>query len=247
MPVERGGERAMLKVVTEPEERDGVQTLQWWSGEGAARVLAHDGDAYLLELAEGPLSLTSMTEEGLDDEATAILCRVAAVLHGHHPGTRPAAVVPLRDWFRELWPRAREDGGVLAQAAATALSLLDEQREPVVLHGDLHHANVLDFEDRGWLAIDPKGLLGERTFEFVNLLRNPHAEKALEPGRFERQVALICREAHVGRGRLLRWTLAFTGLSAAWLLNDGEVPDLDLAIAKLALAGLSDLGEGSTY
>jgi aminoglycoside/hydroxyurea antibiotic resistance kinase len=42
-----------------------------------------------------------------------------------------------------------------------------------VLHGDLHHGNVLDFGLRGWLAIDPKGLLGERGFDFANIFTNP--------------------------------------------------------------------------
>jgi streptomycin 6-kinase len=40
--------------------------------------------------------------------------------------------------------------------------LLTTQREKVVLHGDMHHGNVLNFGSRGWLAIDPKGLIGER-------------------------------------------------------------------------------------
>ena len=40
--------------------------------------------------------------------------------------------------------------------------LLAEPREVCALHGDLHHDNVLDFGPRGWLAIDPHALVGER-------------------------------------------------------------------------------------
>src|SRR5690606_16146555 len=212
----------------------------WWSGRGAAEVLAYDDDAYLLELAEGEKSLTAMAKGGRDDRATAILCDVAAVLHGHDPAERPPRVVALEDGFRALWPVARRRGGALAQAGSTASERLADQRERVVLHGDLHHANVLDFGPRGWLAIDPKGIYGERTFEFVNLLRNPDRETALEPGRFERQVEQVVTCAAVERRRLLRWTVAFTGLSAAWLIDDGEEPELDLAVMRLARAALAE-------
>jgi streptomycin 6-kinase len=108
-----------------------------------------------------------------------------------------------------------------------------------VLHGDIHHGNVLDFGERGWLAIDPKGLLGERTFDFVNILRNPDPEIALAPGRFARQVRLIAEFANVDRARLLGWTIALTGLSAAWFLEEGERPTVDLAVMEIALAELA--------
>ena len=94
-------------------------------------------------------------------------------------------------------------------------------------------------DPRGWLAIDPKGLLGERAFDFVNILRNPDAQVALTPGRFSRQVTVVADAAGLDRTRLLQWTLAFTGLSAAWILGDGEQPDLDLAVGELAATELS--------
>jgi streptomycin 6-kinase len=117
-----------------------------------------------------------------------------------------------------------------------AQALLADPRDVAVLHGDIHHGNVLDGGERGWLAIDPKGLLGERTFDYVNILRNPDAETALAPGRFDRQVALLAGTASLDRRRLLQWTLAFAGLSAAWQLADGTAAALDLAVAALASA-----------
>lgn len=239
LPVAWRGEPAMLKVVTEQEEKDGVETLLWWAGKGAARVLAHDADAHVLERALGENSLFAMAHDGRDMEATRVLCAAAAVLHARDPGDRPATVVPLGEWFRELWPVARSHGGILEAAATTARGLLAEQHDLVVLHGDLHHGNVLDFGARGWLAIDPKGLYGERTFDFVNLLRNPDLEVALTPGRFGAHVRLIALEAQVDPLRLLQWTLAFGGLSAAWIINDGLVPELDVAVAELARAELA--------
>src|SRR5690606_25597285 len=96
------------------------------------------------------------------------------------------------------------------RAATTAERLLANQRDRVVLHGDLHHDNVLDFGDRGWLAIDPKGLHGERTFDYVNLLRNPEDQTELAVARLAGRVELIAKIATVDITSLLEWTLAFT-------------------------------------
>ena len=234
LPVRHDGAPAMLKIATEPEERRGAETMLWWRGDGVARVLAHEGDALLMERATGERSLSEMARSGRDDEATRILCAAAARLHAPRSRPLPSSLVPLDIWFRELKPAAARYGGILAQAADMARDLLADQREVVLLHGDLHHGNVLDFGPRGWLAIDPKGLLGERTFDFVNLLRNPDDETALGPGRFARQATVIAEAAGLDRVRLLQWTVAFCGLSAAWILEDGDEPAADLAIAELA-------------
>jgi streptomycin 6-kinase len=62
-----------------------------------------------------------------------------------------------------------------------ARSLLAEPRAVGVLHGGLHHEDVLDFGARGWLAIDPKRLVGKRGFDFANLLINPELADPTRP------------------------------------------------------------------
>lgn len=244
LPVRRDGLPAMLKIATEAEERRGAATMVWWGGEGAARVLAHEGDALLMERATGPLSLAAMARGGDDDLATRILCRAAAALHAPRGGPVPAWLAPLPEWFRALEPSAAGRGGLLERAAEMARELFAGpwERDMAVLHGDIHHGNVLDFGARGWLAIDPKGLWGERSFDFVNILRNPDDDTATRPGRFARQVTLIAETAGLDRARLLQWTLAFTGLSAVWVMEDGEDPAPDLRIAALAVAELDGGG-----
>jgi streptomycin 6-kinase len=235
LAVRHNGVPAMLKIAREEEERRGGALMAWWDGDGAAKGLARHGEALLLERATGARSLGAMVAAGQDDEASRILCGVAARLHVPRPGP-PPELVPLTHWFEALAPAARTHGGLLAQADSAAQALLADPRDVVVLHGDIHHGNVLDGGERGWLAIDPKGLLGERTFDFVNILRNPDAAVALAPGRFDHQVEVLAAVASVERRRLLDWTLAFAGLSAAWHLADGTSPDLDFAIAALAAA-----------
>jgi streptomycin 6-kinase len=57
LPVRWRGASAMLKMALEAEEKAGNGLMAWWDGEGAARVLANDGDAILLERAQGKASL----------------------------------------------------------------------------------------------------------------------------------------------------------------------------------------------
>jgi streptomycin 6-kinase len=239
LPVLHHGAPAMLKVARHPEERAGAALMAWWDGVGAARVLEHAGDALLLERAVGSGSLAAMARGGRDDEASRILCAAAARLHA--PRERPPPeLVPLDRWFQALEPAAAAHGGILRQAAATARGLLAAPREVAVLHGDIHHGNVLDFGASGWLAIDPKGLVGERGFDFANLFCNPDLETAVAPGRLGRQAEVVARAAGLERRRLLQWILAYAGLSAAWSLEDGEAPELVLAVARLAAAELDE-------
>jgi streptomycin 6-kinase len=205
---------------------------------GAARVLAADGAAILLERLTGGRSLADMARGGQDDEASAILCETAAGLHAPRGRPAPASLVPLDVWFGALWPAADRYGRTYAKSAVAARALLAEPREIVVLHGDFHHDNVLDGGERGWLAIDPKGLIGERGFEYANLFRNPTAEVALAPGRMRRQAGIVAERAGLDLRRLYTWILAYAGLGAAWSLQSGHDAAPGLAIAEVAVAEL---------
>jgi streptomycin 6-kinase len=238
LPVRWKGQPAMLKVAESEEERAGGLLMVSWAGEGAARVLAHDNDALLMERADGTASLAGLARNGADDTASRIICEVAARLHSHKHQSPLNSVVPLDRWFRELEPAAAKYGGVLIVAAETARHLLATSQEVVILHGDIHHGNILDFGPRGWLAIDPKGLKGERGFDYANLFCNPDRNIATIPGRLSRQVNVVAQAARLRRIRLLQWVLAYAGLSAAWTFSTGKAPEIALTVAELAAAEL---------
>jgi len=238
LPVRRQGVPAMLKISLEPEEKIGNRLMTWWDGEGSARVLAHSGDAILLERAENTTGLAELARSGRDDQATRIICAVVARLHSRRDRLFPD-LVPLELWFEALGPAARAHGGILSIADATARDLLSEPREIGVLHGDIHHDNILWFGNRGWLAIDPKGLLGERGFDFANLFCNPDARTATAAGCLARRVGVVANAARLDRTRLLQWILAWAGLSSAWLLDEGVPAEPTLKIAEVALAELN--------
>ncbi|CAI1663760.1 MULTISPECIES: aminoglycoside phosphotransferase family protein [Serratia] len=246
MPVRYQGAAAMLKIAREQEEKFGGLLMCWWQGDGAARVLAWHDDGILLERAQGRLSLAQMVRDGEDRQATAILCQVVARLHAPRAEPLPE-LIPLDQWFNSLWPAAQAHGGMLRLSASVAAELLTSPREQTVLHGDIHHDNVLDFAERGWLAIDPKRLYGERAFDYANIFCNPNYGIATDPDIFLCRVEQVCRLAGLDRQRLLRWILAWAGLSAAWFMEDGEAADIDFRVAEQAARALGlSLPEGDS-
>lgn len=241
LPVRWQGRAAMIKVALEVEEQAGSRVMRWWDGEGAAQVYAYDGDVILMERAEGTRSLMHMALHG-DDEASRIACGVVQRLH--RPRGKPLLpeLVGLREWFRDLAPAAPRYAGIFPRCLATAEHLLASEHDQVVLHGDIHHDNILDFGPRGWLVIDPKRIFGERLFDYANLLCNPDLPTSRDPQRFLRQLDVISEYAQLDRRRLLQWVLAFAGLSAVWFLDDDMAADSDLAVAHLAAAELDRMG-----
>jgi len=243
LPVRQAGEPAMLKIATEPEERLGWALLDWWDGQGAARVLEIQGDGLLMERATGTKTpLADMARYGDDAAATAILCDAIAELHRPRDKAPPQGLATLEEWFRDLWPAAAE--GLLPPVMAqTARRLLDDQREVRPLHGDLHHENVLDFGSRGWLAIDPKRLIGDRAFDYTTLFCDPDLSDrdpptAVRPEIFSRRVEVVLARSGLERARLLDWIVAWCGLSTAWFLQDedDENAAVNLRVAEMALA-----------
>lgn len=233
----------MLKISSNADQSRGADLMEWWAGEGAARVLAREKAALLMERATATRSLSDMARSGSDDEACRILTYTAGRLHRRRATGLPE-LVPLATWFRDLEAAAARHGGILQDSFETAQMLLASPREQRVLHGDLHHDNVLDFGKRGWLAIDPHGLFGERGFDFANIFTNPDLSDpgrpvATLPGRFHRRLAIVTAASGLEPRRLLQWILAWTGLSASWFLGDDDpLAKVDLHIAALAHAEL---------
>lgn len=239
LPVRMGDVPAMLKVAVDTEEKFGNLLMTWWNGEGAAQVFAQHGDGFLMERAMGERSLMHMALNEQDDEASQIICAAVSRLHVPRPSPLPP-LVPLVQWFESLRLAAGQHGGLYGLSLTTAEALLVEPQDVVVLHGDIHHDNILDFGPRGWLAIDPKRVIGERGYDYANLICNPELPTAADPLRFERQIQVVSEAAGLEPRRLLQWVLAFAGLSAAWFLEDGDTlaAEGQLQVAELAACRL---------
>ncbi|HEX4183036.1 MAG TPA: aminoglycoside phosphotransferase family protein [Caulobacteraceae bacterium] len=237
-PVRWNGRHAMLKIVVHPDERNGAAALAWFAGQGAVEVLEQEGDALLMARADGADALVDRVRNGDDDDATRIICSVVRALHAPRSAPPPAGLTPLTRRFRALFRTAEAPGADEHYVAAAALArrLLAEPRDGVVLHGDIHHQNILHDPERGWVAIDPKGLIGERAFDYANTLENPiHCpEVVLSPGRLRRQAEVIAEGSGIELRRLLEFTFAFAALSECWGVEDGNATGHALAVSKIA-------------
>ncbi|WP_221088362.1 aminoglycoside phosphotransferase family protein [Deinococcus aquaedulcis] len=230
-PVRWQGRKAMLKVARSEEERRGNLLMVWLGGVGAAQVYRQGRRAVVLERVEGAHDLMAMVAAGQDDDASRILCQAAAQVHLPRPDP-PRQLLPLDWWFEALFD-ASTQSDLFAQCWRVAQTLLASPRDVRPLHGDLHHGNVLHSAERGWLVIDPKGLIGERTFDFANMLCNPSLEVATQPGRLARQAGVLAAAAGLDHARLLAWVAAYAGLSAAWHTEEDQT---DMARQTLEVA-----------
>lgn len=259
LPVTHRGRPAMLKVPLVHEEALGGQLLAAWDGAGCAAVFAGDDQAIVLERATSGRDLASLSRAGDDLGAVAILCSVLDTLHAADPASvsteagRVVAELPtLRRWFRELLTDdAVALGTLLGDPASAAFlergrrladRLLDSTTpaDVVVLHGDLHHLNLLEFAPGDWRAIDPKGVVGHRAFDATTMFGNPDRATALDPRRFAERVEVVTRSLGLSRTALLEWLVARSALSAVWSLQDGSLDDArdTVAVGRLAEDGL---------
>ena len=220
------------------DELRGAHFLAWRHGDGAVRLLGRDGRKMLIEYA-GKRHLADVLDRQGDTAATEIAAEVIARLHA--PGRRPApaALQPLRDRFAALFARAADDRNagrqsLYVEAAELAGRLLGDQRGVRPLHGDLHHDNLLS-SPRGWLAIDPKGVLGDPAFDAANMFYNPleRDDLCLDPERIAGMAAVFSRGMGIDPRRLLDFAVAYGCLSAAWHAGDGNDRDeaRELAVA----------------
>ena len=212
------GQPAMLKIIADAQERLGAQLLQAWGGQGAAKVLALDGDALLMERLPGPSAL-ALAQAGDAHGALRAVCECAAQLHAHTQLALPQALPTAADWLQALGPAAA-DNDVQAQCAQLAQQLLAQPDAQHVLHGDLHQANVLRDGAGQWRAIDPKGVVGERGFELAALLCNPEWPWASDQDLWA-AAQQIAQASGLPHTRLLQWAAVRAGLSAAWFAEDG--------------------------
>jgi streptomycin 6-kinase len=253
--VTTGGRPAVLKIPKPASDEHGTaRVFSHWGDRAAVRVLRHDDRALLMERALPGTTLVPLVVGGRDDEACHILSDVMLALH-----VKPA---PEGDWKRieADWARgfarqrARPPHPVLTydlidRAEAVYTELAASQAERFLLHGDLHHENVLIDRERGPLAIDPKGVVGELAYEIGPALGNPipHIDFYAQPAVMERRVGIFADRLKLPAERILKWCYSHWILGAIWDLEDhGDIVlDPRLLVPRTAQALLERFQTGS--
>jgi streptomycin 6-kinase len=223
---------------------DQAEALRLFDGHGAVRLLAFDAGrgATLLERAE-PGSMLRGLLPHRDAEATAVFVDLMRRLHRPAPPDCPLRdLISYRDGFTDhlrVHPGDRPLPRHLVERADRLLvELCASATERVVLHGDLHHDNVLRAAREPWLAIDPHGLVGDPGYDTGSLLYNPDPPRrdpdllALVPARIEQ----LADGLRMPVDRVVAWGFVQGVLSEVWTAQTtapvGGRP-LDVALSLL--------------
>jgi streptomycin 6-kinase len=237
----RDGRPVVVKVARAAgdEWRSGEITAAF-GGRGVVQVHDHVDRAALLERLVPATPLVSLVLEGRDDEATEAL---ATLLRRMSPGDPPVACATVQalglGFDRYLATADTQIPRELVLHAQRVYAELEAaQREPALLHGDLQHYNVLRDERLGWVAIDPKGVVGELEYEIGAALRNPYERPELlaSPEVIERRLAIFYAALGIDVDRARAWAFAQAVLSAIWSVEDGHAVGASNAALRLAHA-----------
>jgi streptomycin 6-kinase len=213
-----------LKPTAVEEERSAADYLAWREGQGCVRLLARSGSTLLLEDA-GQATLLAHLERHGDAAATGIMADAVTAIHRPARAPVPSGLQTLEERFASLLVIARRPDvdPLLVAGSRIARALLDDQRDVRPLHGDLHHENLL-LAPRGWLAIDPKGLLGDPVYDVANMFYNPLARDDLrrDPDRIGSMAHAFAEVLDRDPSTILRYAFAHACLSAAWHTEDGD-------------------------
>ncbi len=228
----------VLKVARAPDD-------EWYAGavgaafggQGMVRVYEHAPGAALLEELQPGRALSERVLHGNDLEATCILADAVGALHSNDHTADGCRTVEAwgRGFDRYAAGGDRQISPTLVEEARDCYArLCRTQRAVTLLHGDLQHYNILSDRERGWIAIDPKGVLGELEFELGPALRNPHEVPELysSSAAIERRITCLEERLRIDAGRTLEWAYAQAVLSAIWTIEDkGTVLPTDPALA----------------
>jgi streptomycin 6-kinase len=222
------------------DELRGAHYLAWRNGEGAVRLFGLDGQRMLLEYAGERHLVDDLNALG-DDAATEIAAEMLEQLFSPSDTPFPPDLQPLRERFASLFQKARADRdadmpSIYIEASETAERLLSNPRDLRPLHGDIHHENIMH-GSRGWLVIDPKGVLGDPAFDAANLIYNPldRDDLCLNPDRIAHMAEVFAKALGQNPAAILDHAFAYGCLSAAWHAEDGNATDESRELAVAAV------------
>lgn len=196
-----------------------IYATQLYNGDRFAKLEAFnekDG-VLLLERLEPGIMLSEVK-----DEEASILHYVDVWKAIRRPGSQ--SFPSIYEWFTALdeyvATHAKQNGPIstilLEQARLYAKEIQITSAGDELLHGDLHHYNILYDQERGWCGIDPKGVVGDVYFDFVPILFN----ELYSLSDLKRRVERICSLLEINKKRLLKASLALLTLQTCWALED---------------------------
>jgi len=243
--IQSDGSEVVLKVgVPRTELVTEIAALKAFNGNGAVTLYKADPEmgALLLERLRPGRPLFN---EGDDEVATSVASEVIRQLQVSSSNLEVFSTVG--DWFRGFKRLRDEFSGetgpfpseLIDKAELISHDLLASMETITLLHGDLHHWNILSSEREPWLAIDPKGVIGEPEYETGAWIRNPFPNilEMSNPDRMiARRIDQFSSELGFDQQRIYGWGFSQAVLASCWSY---EEKDEDwgnwLAVAELII------------
>lgn len=208
--------------------RDEIKALNHFAGSGTVRLLDHDEKYHALLLEQAIPGITLKEFRTQDLELT--MDYYIKVMHDLH--NRPCPDLIL---FPEIkkWPKAfdrvdetKMPAGLLTRARNLASELVATQGKKILLHGDLHLDNILQ-NGENWLAIDPKGIIGEAEFEIAafDFIADYELESDKDLSQlYHDRLELIATKSGLDLDRIKNWCTIRLALAIAWSVEDNTDP-----------------------
>ncbi|OGV41977.1 MAG: aminoglycoside/hydroxyurea antibiotic resistance kinase [Legionellales bacterium RIFCSPHIGHO2_12_FULL_42_9] len=202
-----------------------IHSLEHYNGEGCIRLIdANSIDGWII--MERCIPGARLVD--INDKKQTIPIAVSVMQRLWRPIKNTEYFTPLAQWLESLEQLNSKE--LLQHLVRKSLrdfifsrsqELLSSQGEQVLLHGDLHHYNILQHQSE-WLAIDPKGIIGEREFEIGACLRNPLrvVEDPQKTKEIADNLALIIELTGFDRQRVLSWCIIQAVLCVCWYCED---------------------------
>jgi streptomycin 6-kinase len=229
------GKTAVIKM--SPDGANIANEVRWLSCMESVAPKIYESDqglsAFLMENLKPGSSLKKYLQQDDDDSATKIICQIIRKLQlQQQTDLNFRHLSELSDGFSTL--KGHFDLKLLSKAEGLFKDLTSDRSQDVVLHGDLHHDNIL-LSENGWKVIDPHGYIGDPASEVGSMVRNffdylPKNESVSKA--VARRLHIMADELPFDPQRIKAWALCMTTLSAAWTHEDhGKVKDIDIEIA----------------
>jgi streptomycin 6-kinase len=209
------------------------------AGPGMVRMIAADPTLSIVML-ERLSPGTELAESDLDDADTTHIVAQRLRAFWREPAD-PTGLIPLERWTKELRQFTPHDqpgfpNDLVLRGQSILESMLATPTSASLLHGDMHHHNILWRDGYGWTTIDPKGLIGERGFDITAWMMNPwgHVAETDFLVRSNRRLDILADTLGEDRARLANWCLVFAALNLCWSLDveQPEDPAQDIAILE---------------
>jgi streptomycin 6-kinase len=237
------GDQAVIKIgfPGDAEFKTEIDALRICDGDGMVRLYQADEErsVILIEKLDPGVPVSSLADDKL---ATRILASTLKRIPRPVPTNH--RFPDMTDWARAIKRLRQKYNGtsgpfpthLVNKAEHLFGELIDSITEPVLVHGDLHHENVLSATREPWLAIDPKGVIAEPAFDCAAILRNLESTLIRVSDLAETlktRIIILSEELQISSDRIRKWGTAQTVLSSIWTMEDhGRVPEFALKIAE---------------